>query len=99
MKQNTDESLALSLVRDDLPFRLQRRVGLILLNRGFSSAHAVFRLAYLVAYCHLGSVYEPDIAPAPSTATAHFGLCSLSLLCLLYLYSFWAGVMRRVVRR
>ncbi|WP_051961876.1 hypothetical protein [Methylobacter sp. BBA5.1] len=29
MKQTDDESLALSLVRDDLPFRLQRRVGLI----------------------------------------------------------------------
>ena len=29
MKQNLDESLALSLVRDDLPFRLQRRIGLI----------------------------------------------------------------------
>ncbi|MDD5321495.1 MAG: hypothetical protein PHD43_12935 [Methylococcales bacterium] len=29
MKQNIDESLALSLIRDDLPFRLQRRVGLI----------------------------------------------------------------------
>ena len=29
MKQNIDESLAFSLVRDDLPFRLQRRVGLI----------------------------------------------------------------------
>jgi hypothetical protein len=29
MKQNIEESLTLSLVRDDLPFRLQRRVGLI----------------------------------------------------------------------
>lgn len=29
MKQNIEESLALSLIRDDLPFRLQRRVGLI----------------------------------------------------------------------
>ena len=29
MKQNIDESLAFSLIRDDLPFRLQRRVGLI----------------------------------------------------------------------
>jgi len=29
MKQNLDESLALSLIRDDLLFRLQRRVGLI----------------------------------------------------------------------
>ena len=29
MKQNIDESLAFSLVRDDLPFRLQRRMGLI----------------------------------------------------------------------
>ena len=29
MKQNDDESIELSLVRDDLPFRLQRRVGLI----------------------------------------------------------------------
>jgi hypothetical protein len=29
MKQNIDESLALSLIRDDLPFQLQRRVGLI----------------------------------------------------------------------
>jgi hypothetical protein len=29
MKQTVDESLAFSLVRDDLPFRLQRRVGLI----------------------------------------------------------------------
>lgn len=29
MKQNDDKSIELSLVRDDLPFRLQRRVGLI----------------------------------------------------------------------
>lgn len=29
MKQAVDESLELSLIRDDLPFRLQRRVGLI----------------------------------------------------------------------
>src|SRR5512137_2165884 len=29
MKQFVDESLELSLIRDDLPFRLQRRVGLI----------------------------------------------------------------------
>lgn len=29
MKQNIDESLAFSLIRDDLPFRLQRRMGLI----------------------------------------------------------------------
>ena len=42
MKQNTDESLALSLVRDDLPFRLQRRVGLIP-ERGFGTVRrAVF---------------------------------------------------------
>ena len=29
MKQNLDESLAFSLIQDDLPFRVQRRVGLI----------------------------------------------------------------------
>ncbi|WP_228779207.1 hypothetical protein [Methylobacter sp. BlB1] len=29
MKQTDDESLAISLIRDDLPFRLQRRLGLI----------------------------------------------------------------------
>jgi hypothetical protein len=29
MKQNIDDSLAFSMIRDDLPFRLQRRVGLI----------------------------------------------------------------------
>jgi hypothetical protein len=42
MKQNIDESLAFSLIRDDLPFRVQRRVGLIP-GRGLGTARrAVF---------------------------------------------------------
>ena len=63
MKQNLDESLALSLVRDDLPFRLQRRIGLIPeRGLGISSPGGLFRLAYLAAYRRLGRIRRACLA-------------------------------------
>ena len=63
MKQNIDESLTLSLVRDDLPFRLQRRVGLIP-ERGLGSPAEsnLFRPDYLATPRPLGRIQRTCLA-------------------------------------